>query len=438
MNKHFKLFFYIVLISIFAYTNNANAASYLGETIPDNELRLLVLKGIRYQEHNELLTEDDITPEMLNNLELSLQVYSEPDDPFTYKIKSFQGIEKVNKIVEVFIEKGSIEALEKVDLSSLLKANVKRINLYDNYNVVDYGRFFKELYDRNNNLYNTSGSPSIKYYKTNIDINLNEDNYTKFEIPINEFDVRFLDSSQPKLSTLPETVTFNYDGSNYIEYKVSQVGDNIVLELVGDSVDYSVLQNKSCLAPEYNEIFGEGDSYTNLNEKACGDDLYSSLNIFYLSFEGISFAPGEIWLDTYAPFGINVYFKNKAKPITIYYRDNTTSEEIIASEIITGNIGDEYSLSQKKVDGYTFVRQEGEITGTLDNEEKTITFFYDKDKETEDITPNKDDKKATGEDDSNNSKDKLPSTGNYYLPLTFIMTAISISVLLYKRRFFNH
>ena len=76
---------------------------------------------------------------------------------------------------------------------------------------------------------------------------------------------------------------------------------------------------------------------------------------------------------------INVYYTRKDSQIKIEYRDKQSNKEISGKVIKNGKVLDNYDLTDyvKMVEGYTLV-ESPEITGTFEEETKTLIFYYAK------------------------------------------------------------
>ena len=66
--------------------------------------------------------------------------------------------------------------------------------------------------------------------------------------------------------------------------------------------------------------------------------------------------------------------------VTVYYKDESTRKEIADSETITYTEGDEYTVEQKDIDGYTYSSIDGEATGTVTGNIEII-YYYTQDSE---------------------------------------------------------
>lgn len=70
----------------------------------------------------------------------------------------------------------------------------------------------------------------------------------------------------------------------------------------------------------------------------------------------------------------------KGGDVTVKYIDEAApTVEITPGLIISGNIGDSYSTSEKTVTGYTFKEVQGSATGTITDTAQTVTNVYTQD-----------------------------------------------------------
>ncbi|WP_146749491.1 MucBP domain-containing protein [Latilactobacillus sakei] len=63
--------------------------------------------------------------------------------------------------------------------------------------------------------------------------------------------------------------------------------------------------------------------------------------------------------------------------VTAKYVDEK-GQEIAKSEILSGKVGDQYTTTQKAIDGYTFKKVEGTTTGKYTKDIQTVTYVYAK------------------------------------------------------------
>ncbi|EHD6845639.1 LPXTG cell wall anchor domain-containing protein [Listeria monocytogenes] len=72
-----------------------------------------------------------------------------------------------------------------------------------------------------------------------------------------------------------------------------------------------------------------------------------------------------------------IYEKNPdlAQPITVDYR-SSTGQKISKSEVLTGNIGESYSIQPKTIAGYTLTTTPPNAKGTFTTNTQTVTYVY--------------------------------------------------------------
>ena len=75
-----------------------------------------------------------------------------------------------------------------------------------------------------------------------------------------------------------------------------------------------------------------------------------------------------------------IYYYAKNTKITVKYLEQGTNKVLTEQPeyVQEGYVGKDYSTEQKEIEGYTFVTVEGEVTGSMTEEAKTITYYYAK------------------------------------------------------------
>ena len=71
-------------------------------------------------------------------------------------------------------------------------------------------------------------------------------------------------------------------------------------------------------------------------------------------------------------------YKQLSRGVTVRYIDKETGEEITEEEKITGYVGDTYQTEKKTFEKYNFVEVKGDEIGSLEVEEKEVTYYYEK------------------------------------------------------------
>ena len=71
-------------------------------------------------------------------------------------------------------------------------------------------------------------------------------------------------------------------------------------------------------------------------------------------------------------------YKQLSRGVTVRYIDKETGEEITEEEKITGYVGDTYQTKKKTFEKYNFVEVKGDKIGSLEAEEKEVTYYYEK------------------------------------------------------------
>ena len=94
--------------------------------------------------------------------------------------------------------------------------------------------------------------------------------------------------------------------------------------------------------------------------------------------------------------------------VSVKYLDIDTNEELLESEIKSGNVGDEYETLKREIPEYNFVEVKGEVKGKFEKAQKEVIYFYKKNKPV--VKPNVDQKDDKNEDPKEDKKDKEQGT----------------------------
>ena len=79
---------------------------------------------------------------------------------------------------------------------------------------------------------------------------------------------------------------------------------------------------------------------------------------------------------------LNIYYVSQSVyEVVVKYVDIETGEEIADSEIITGISGTEYETEQKEIEGYTYTSDTGNTTGTIEDSNISVIYYYTADEE---------------------------------------------------------
>ncbi|WP_423363490.1 InlB B-repeat-containing protein [Mycoplasma sp. P36-A1] len=255
------------------------------------------------------------------------------------------------------------------------------------------------------------------------------------------------------------TLAFKADDHGYLEYTAQNVKQNYVYEHVYDNDDLSKLPIPKAdrgyafagwdiKTPKIGDILTESKTYTakfkkqasskvifkyqDENNKTLAKDK-TVLNDFVGNNYDLRESKDIIKIDGYKYlksskplYGqlnnkqetiVLTYKKNKAK-VTINYIDKDTKEKIKDSKIIYMNYKTDYNFNNLKVDiaGYTFVKADSKLTGTLTNKDLTLNLIY---------------KSEVANENLNN---KLPITGQNILKIVVVILIITLALILLKIR----
>lgn len=73
--------------------------------------------------------------------------------------------------------------------------------------------------------------------------------------------------------------------------------------------------------------------------------------------------------------------KDSVGKLTIRYIDKDSQNSIAADKILTGKIGESFTIEKINIPGYIYDHVEGQVNGTYDKQPQTITFMYKKDQQ---------------------------------------------------------
>lgn len=65
-------------------------------------------------------------------------------------------------------------------------------------------------------------------------------------------------------------------------------------------------------------------------------------------------------------------------PVSVFYKDIDSYEEISQTELLSGNLGDVWKSIKKDISNYEFVKTDNRVEGVLTQEPRNITYFYRK------------------------------------------------------------
>ncbi|WP_251933755.1 MucBP domain-containing protein [Latilactobacillus sakei] len=114
--------------------------------------------------------------------------------------------------------------------------------------------------------------------------------------------------------------------------------------------------------------------------------------------------------------------------VTAKYVDEK-GQEIAKSEILSGKVGDQYTTTQKAIDGYTFKKVEGTTTGKYTKASQTVTYVYTKKAVVTETrpTPNKPNNHVN-KTPNTNQQTTVKETGKKKLPQTGTNNVLGVTV----------
>ncbi|QIL50562.1 MucBP domain-containing protein [Weissella coleopterorum] len=173
-------------------------------------------------------------------------------------------------------------------------------------------------------------------------------------------------NASPLLNQTRDYGVINITGPKYIfnnpiklgEYRGNVSKENITSIKVDGSSQGEFLESSNAF--QFNDLtYGK-----HFVEIKWSDDTMESRNLFPLFSGKLTF--------------ILNYIPPMTGNVTVYYQ-NLNGGNIADSEVLSGNVGDEYETKQKKIDGYTFKEVQGNPTGKFTDQEQTVTYVYTKD-----------------------------------------------------------
>ena len=145
-------------------------------------------------------------------------------------------------------------------------------------------------------------------------------------------------------TTMPTTVQYFDENKDYIDYPTFDYTDEgMEFEDIPEEAAYVYIDFARIPTRLSN----------NANTRALNYDLYSLNALIPI----VRFQPGA--------------------DVTVRYQDED-GESIAATEVLTGNIGENYTSEQKTITGYTFKEVQGNPTGPFTAQPQTVTYIYTK------------------------------------------------------------
>lgn len=145
-------------------------------------------------------------------------------------------------------------------------------------------------------------------------------------------------------TTMPTTVQYFDENKDYIDYPTFDYTDEgMEFEDIPEEAAYVYIDFARIPTRLSN----------NANTRALNYDLYSLNALIPI----VRFQPGA--------------------DVTVRYQDED-GESIAATEVLTGNIGENYTSEQKTITGYTFKEVQGNLTGPFTAQPQTVIYVYTK------------------------------------------------------------
>ncbi|MFG5427874.1 MucBP domain-containing protein [Enterococcus faecalis] len=171
-------------------------------------------------------------------------------------------------------------------------------------------------------------------------------------------------------------------GYNYVS--ISYPSDNgswrsIYLLYVGPvKVQYLEIGTDNTLSPLVYLSGGGGEAYTTQSQQIAGYQLDHIVGNESGTFQFLGANYGTTGNPNVSSSVVYYYKKTIEGKVTVKYVDES-GKEISDSEILTGNVGESYTSTQKEITGYSFKEVQGNPTGKISEDDQTVTYVYTKD-----------------------------------------------------------
>ncbi|WP_280737972.1 MULTISPECIES: MucBP domain-containing protein [unclassified Enterococcus] len=302
---------------------------------------------------------DELTPDLLSESDLYLSPFasyiSGSIDDKLYDVLNFSGLEYINS-VNIILETTSLDALniknypDVCDKTTILmNHNLDKI-FPKGIDFSDLGKFHSVDIDPHNT------------YKKPPMVTLNQNNYTEFFISFDEMEIYNFPTSEDLLegSMLSGQVPVSIDGY-YFYYDFEFLADGVQFNLANpETFDYSKVVNKTAITTE--DTFPDGP-YAQVYIQ-YGDEIHMvhgiinfCIDLKFVEASDLSTVTAEYW-----------EYDTAGNPV----------KKIAEDEPFTGEVGTDYTTTQKNIPGYTFVKVAGEPTGKYAEKDVTVTYIYKK------------------------------------------------------------
>lgn len=320
----------------------------------------------------------------VDGTEISLDKISENNGVYTYTFKDQNVISNIehNIVINTVLKDTSV-------VSNYFDENGKPIaesktlygKIYDSYSTEEkniYGYILKEIPD-NAKGEMTENTIAVNYvYKlkdTNIEVRYIDKNGNELAEPIDIYGKVFDEyTSEPK----------NFEG-----YTLVELPENATGTMTEDKITVTYLYELKTAAIKVNYIDINGktlaDSIT-ITDKYYSDYTTDAKNIYGYSLTAIpDNSKGKITEDLIT---VNYIYELKPSLVIVKYVDEE-GKELVDNITIKGQVFDKYNTQKKNIEGYTLTTVPDNATGTMTEENITVTYVYSKNKAPAPSVPDK-------------------------------------------------
>ena len=325
------------------------SAENIDSWMPDKNLQKVIVECLG------LNNVDEITKELLGSQHIHI---SDSSTNLFGQITDFTGLEYANGVNFSLGSDTSSRTFDSVNdlLSSDIKEKASWIFSGDLKSVFPNGIDCSKF-----NSYLNVGIDPHNTWPINKVFSLNQNNYTSF----------FLSFSDAKIFNAPFTDT------NFMTYASLYIGNPYPSVPLHYNAEVQNSGIKFTLDPYYSVDYSKLVGQTFVNTP--GQIQFPDGPFCQIHFSWESNVNNSNNLNVNASFSIT--FGYVASDLTVKYQD-ISGNKIADFKTVSGNVGDAYDVStdtyKQNINGYTFKEVQGQTTGTLSDQEQTVTYVYTK------------------------------------------------------------
>ena len=325
------------------------SAENIDSWMPDKNLQKVIVECLG------LNNVDEITKELLGSQHIHI---SDSSTNLFGQITDFTGLEYANGVNFSLGSDTSSRTFDSVNdlLSSDIKEKASWIFSGDLKSVFPNGIDCSKF-----NSYLNVGIDPHNTWPINKVFSLNQNNYTSF----------FLSFSDAKIFNAPFTDT------NFMTYASLYIGNPYPSVPLHYNAEVQNSGIKFTLDPYYSVDYSKLVGQTFVNTP--GQIQFPDGPFCQIHFSWESNVNNSNNLNVNASFSIT--FGYVASDLTVKYQD-ISGNKIADFKTVSGNVGDAYDVStdtyKQNINDYTFKEVQGQTTGTLSDQEQTVTYVYTK------------------------------------------------------------